>query len=410
MPLHVDNPRIPHPMQTLRIVADANIPAARDAFGRFGSVRLLPGREITRAATEAADVLLVRSVTRVDEALVGGTPVRFVGTATAGTDHVDAAALARLGVAFASAPGSNATSVVEYVLAALLHLAGLDEIAGKTLGVVGAGAVGGRLVPRARALGMNVLVCDPPRAAAGHVDHDYRPLNDVLAAADIVTLHTPLTGPGESRWPTRGLIGAQEMTAIKLRSQLVNAARGSVVDGPALLASYLYGRLGAFVLDCWPGEPSPNPDLVERALIATPHIAGYSAEGKLAGTAMVTEALRDWAAVEGLEVPAPWTAPAATVRFINAPDRTRALTDALWLSSLQRASYSIFDDDERFRAAMDAAGPDPTARAAAFAELRRAYPTRHENAAFVVRGHVPVDLRCAVTEGLGMRIDDGPYP
>ena len=393
-------------MQPLRIVADANIPAAREAFGRFGSVRLLPGREITRAAAESADVLLVRSVTRVDEALVGGTPVRFVGTATAGTDHVDTDALARLGVAFASAPGSNATSVVEYVLAALLAVASDrgEDIAGKTLGVVGVGAVGGRLVPRARALGMSVLVCDPPRVAAGHLDHDYLPPDDVLAGSDIVTLHTPLTGLHESPWPTRGLISARNLASMKPSAWLVNAARGEVVDGPALLAE----RPRPLLFDCWPGEPAPDPRLVDRVTLGTPHIAGYSAEGKLAGTAMVAEALRDWASAEGLN--APWTAPAAVARFVDAPNRAQHATNTSWLADLQGATYSILDDDGRFRAAMAATGPDPSARAAAFAELRRTYPTRHENAAFVVRDHVPVDLRRAVTEGLGMRIEDDQQP
>ena len=210
-------------MEPLRIVCDANIPAAEDAFGPFGPVRLMPGAAISREALRDADVLLVRSVTRVDEALVSGTPVRFVGTATAGVDHVDADALARLGVAFASAPGSNATSVGEYVLAALLELAdaqGLDVTA-LTLGVVGAGQVGGRLLLRAEALGMRVLVCDPPRAAAGEADHDYRPLADVLAGSDIVTLHTPLTGPDDSPWPTRGMIRREALAVMRPGAVLV---------------------------------------------------------------------------------------------------------------------------------------------------------------------------------------------
>lgn len=397
----------------LRLVADANIPAAREAFGRFGTVRLLPGREITRDAVADADVLLVRSVTPVDAALVAGTPVRFVGTATAGVDHVDQEALARLGIAFASAPGSNATSVVEYVLAALLEVANADmsELMDRTLGVVGAGAVGGRLVPRARALGMNVLVCDPPRAAAGHTDHDYLPLADVLAAADVVTLHTPLTGPSESPWPTRGMIGPRKLDRMKPGAWLVNAARGPVVDGPAVLDASRAGRLGALVLDCWPGEPAPDPALVDAADFATPHIAGYSAEGKLAGTVMVEAALRDWLAGQGAAVPSPWPgSPDAPPRVLDAPvygpdPGADGPWQTSWLADLQGRAYSVWGDDGRFRESMAAAGPDPAARAAAFAKLRRTYPTRHENAAFVVRGHVPDDLRRAVVEGLGMRIE-----
>ena len=395
-------------MEPLRIVCDANIPAAEDAFGPFGPVRLMPGAAISREALRDADVLLVRSVTRVDEALVSGTPVRFVGTATAGVDHVDADALARLGVAFTSAPGSNATSVAEYVLAATLKLAGAQglDVTALTLGVVGAGQVGGRLLPRAEALGMNVLACDPPRAAAGHTEYDYVALADVLAACDVVTLHTPLTGPGDSPWPTRGLIGAAELAVMRPGAWLINAARGPVTAGPALLDARRSGRLGGLVLDCWPSEPSPDPALVAAADLATPHIAGYSAEGKLAGTAMVAAALHGWLGRDD----APWTVPPPPVRDIDLaamalPDPADGRARTAWLARVARQAYAVRDDDARFRAAMEAAGPDPTVRAATFADLRRTYPVRHENAAFAVQGPVPGRLVHAVTAGLGMRIE-----
>ena len=395
-------------MEPLRIVCDANIPSAEAAFGRLGHVRLLPGSAISRDVLRDADVLLVRSVTRVDAALVAGTPVRFVGTATAGVDHVDADALARLGVAFASAPGSNATSVVEYVLAATLELAGAQglDVTALTLGVVGAGQVGGRLLPRAAALGMRVLACDPPRAAAGHTEYDYRPLADVLAGSDIVTLHTPLTGPGDSPWPTRGLVGAAELAAMRPGAWLINAARGPVVDGLAVLDARRSGRLGALVLDCWPGEPAPDPALVAACDLATPHIAGYSAEGKLNGTAMLAAALHGWSGGG----PAPWTVPAPPRRETDLaamalPDPADGRARTAWLASVARQAYAVRDDDVCFRRAMADAGTDPAARAATFADLRRTYSVRHENAAFIVRGYVLDSMRRVVTEGLGMRIE-----
>ena len=396
----MDNPTDPRPPSSrLRIVADANIPGAESAFGGLGRLVRLPGEAVSREVLCDADVLLVRSVTRVDTALVAGTPVRFVGTATAGTDHLDLAGLAARGIATASAPGSNATSVVEYVLAALLALAA-DRgatLSGQTLGVVGAGEVGGRLVPRARALGLEVVVCDPPRAEAGHADHAYLSLGDLLAASDIVTLHTPLTDAG--RFATRGLVGREALAAMRPGAWLVNAARGGVVDGRALLDAR--DRLGALVLDCWPGEPAPDPALVAAANIATPHIAGYSADGKRAGTAMLAAALRTWMASEGLGAPAPWAG--ADVReavVVEAPPAAESA--AAWLDALQRQAYSVRADDARFRAAM--AGAIPSTRAAAFSELRRTYPVRRENAAAVVRGVVPAALRQAVTDGLGMRL------
>ncbi len=376
----------------LRILVDANIMLAKATFGDLGHVRLAPGHAITREALRDVDALLVRSVTRVDAALVAGTPVRFVGTATAGVDHLDLDGLAALGIATASAPGSNATSVVEYVLAALMALAADrgEALSGKTLGVVGAGAVGGRLVPRARSLGMRVAVCDSLRAEAGQTDHVYESLSDVLAVSDIVTLHVPLTDAG--RWPTRRMVGADALAAMRPGAWLVNTARGGVVDGAALLAAR--PRLGALVLDCWPGEPSPDAALIDAADLATPHVAGYSLDGKVAGTAMLVAALRAWL---GMEAGPPVVASDAEPLVAPAPDA--ALADAAWLDALARQAYCVRADDARFRAAM--AGAD---RASAFAELRRTYPVRRENEAFTVRGTVPERLRMAVADGLGMRL------
>ena len=387
----------------LRLVADANIPAAREAFGRFGEVRLLPGREITRGELAATDVLLVRSVTRVDASLLEGTPVRFVGTATAGTDHVDRDALYQLGVAFASAPGSNAASVVDYVLAALLALAsGRGEaLGGKTLGVVGVGQVGRRLVPRARALGLAVLASDPPLAASrADAGVPLVGLADVLRRADVVTLHTPLTTAAESDHPTRGRIDAEALAAMTPGAWLVNAARGPIADGAALARALDRRQLDAAVLDVWPGEPSPDPDLVRRVAIGTPHIAGYAYDGKVAGTRALERALRDWHP----SPPEPWDArptlapPSPLV--VDAPpaptDARDPVQQAAWLHALVRQAYDIGADDARFRAAL--AGADDCA--AAFAALRKAYPARREWSGYAVRGAVPAPLRRAVREGL----------
>ena len=220
----------------LHITADANIPFAQQAFGALGTVRTLPGREITNGALAETDVLLVRSVTRVDAALLDGTPVRWVGTATAGTDHVDADALGQRGIAFASAPGSNAASVADWVLAALLAVAADrgEALAGRTLGIVGAGAVGGRLAARAVSLGLAVLACDPPRQSQG--EGGLVGLSEVLAQSDVVTLHAPLTGPADGDWPTWGMIDSRAVRAMRPDAWLVNAARGGIVTADAALA------------------------------------------------------------------------------------------------------------------------------------------------------------------------------
>ena len=384
----------------LRTVADANVPFAEAAFGGLGPVTALPGHAITRAALRGADVLVVRSVTRVDGALLDGTPVRFVGSATAGVDHVDVDGLRQRGVAFASAPGSNAASVADYVLAALLAVAADrgEALAGRTLGVVGIGEVGGRLVPRARALGLDVVACDPPRAAAGD-DVDRHDLAETLHLSDVVTVHTPLTRPGESRWPTLGLIGAAALAEMRPGAWLVNTARGDVLDGPAVLDARRSGRLGALVLDVWPGEPTPDPALVVAADLATPHVAGYAADAKVRGTAVIADALAAWAASQGEPVAA-WEPPPAPEVVVGAP--TGDLGSAAWLDALARQAVDVRADDGRFRAALDGAAGE--ARAAAFARLRRRYPTRHEMSRHSVRGVVPAALAGAVAGGLGMRV------
>ena len=440
----------------LHITADANIPFVQEAFGALGTVRTLPGRDITADALAETDVLLVRSVTRVDAALLDGTPVRWVGTATAGTDHIDADALRQRGVAFAGAPGSNATSVADWVLAGLLAVAADrgEGLMGRRLGIVGMGAVGGRLATRARALGLEVIGCDPPlqvQRTQGFVS-----LAEVLAQSDVVTLHTPLSGPDESAWPTRGLIDLGAAAAMRPDAWLVNAARGGVVTADAALA---LARTRPVLLDVWPGEPDPSPELVDAVAIATPHVAGYAWDGKVRGTRMLADALRQWARGDGLDAPdwrpeldppAPVDAPdmmfdpnladspppgqgelegvdpaehdaphppplsppvqegdslSEPGSSMSGPERPYphpipAASGTAWLDALARRAYDVRADDARFRAAL-ADAPD---RAGAFAGLRRTYPQRRELSRYSVVGSVPDSLRTAVADGLGFSL------
>ena len=388
----------------LRLLADANIPFAEEAFGRYGPVRALPGRQITHGELRDVDVLLVRSVTPVTVSLLADTPVRFVASATAGTDHVDIQPLAERGIGFAHAPGSNADSVVDWVLAALLRLAVEkgETLEGKTLGVVGVGAVGGRLVPRASALGMHVLRCDPPRQRRGD-DGPWSPLAEVLAQSDIVTLHTPLARTGAD--PTVHLLGEAELAAMRDGAWLVNAARGPVVDGEALLRTVAArgagSRLAAVALDVWEGEPVPNTALASRVDLGTPHIAGYAYDGKVRGTVMVERALRDWLAASGADLPPAWDpeaalAPASPL-VITAPPAPADTPEArtAWLDALARQAYAIREDDRRFRDAV-VTMPDPKRRGDAFTELRRSYPIRREWSRYAVRGAIPEPLAEAV--------------
>ena len=386
----------------LRLVVDENVPSADEAFGPFGSVRLLPGTKITRTELAQAGALVVRSVTRIDRALLAGTPVQFVGTATAGTDHVDEAALKALGVVFASAPGSNAESVVEYVLAALLAVSSNETahrlargLRGKTAAVVGCGQVGGRLLPRLRALGMRTLAVDPPLARSGTSPERFVPLADALAGADLVTLHTPLTDAGTDA--TRGLIGAAELAHMRPGAVLVNAARGPIVDGPAVLAALESGHLGAAVLDVWPQEPAPDPALIRASSLATPHIAGYSLDGKVDGTAQIARALAGWLGKPEMA----WNPEAVLGRApiaLAPPDPS--LPEGIYLDEIARQCYRLRADDARFRPLADLA---PASRADAFRRLRKTYPERRAFKRFLLpRSAVPEGFRAAVFDGLGV--------
>lgn len=273
----------------MKILVDENMPYARELFSRLGEVKAVPGRPIPVAELEDADALMVRSVTKVNESLLSGTSVKFVGTATAGTDHVDETWLKQAGIGFSSAPGCNAIAVVEYVFSSLLMLAERDGFAlrDRTVGIIGVGNVGGRLQARLEALGIRTLLCDPPRAARGD-EGDFRSLEELVQEADILTFHTPLFKQGQ--YKTLHLADDAMIRRLKPGTILVNASRGPVVDNTALLARLNAGQALSVVLDVWEGEPELNVELLEKIDIGTPHIAGYTLEGKARGTTQVFEA------------------------------------------------------------------------------------------------------------------------
>lgn len=279
----------------MRLIVDENIPFSQAFFGAAELV-YLSGNAITPAAVKDADGLLVRSVTPVNQQLLEGSQVKFVGTATIGVDHIDQAWLKSAGIAFASAPGCNADSVVDYVIASLLWLAAEQGycLQDKVVAVIGVGQVGGRLAARLHHYGCQVVLNDPPRAAAGEAGHLGLPflgLTDTLQAADIVCLHTPLTRDGV--YPSQHLIGAKELALLKGKV-LLNAGRGGVVDQQALKnqlsSSNHRSSAPLLLLDVFEGEPFLDSALIKHCLLATPHIAGYSLEGKSRGTAMLYQA------------------------------------------------------------------------------------------------------------------------
>ncbi|WPO96511.1 4-phosphoerythronate dehydrogenase PdxB [Buttiauxella sp. HR94] len=273
----------------MKILVDENMPYARELFSRLGEVKPVAGRPIPVDELADAQALMVRSVTRVNASLLSGTAVKFVGTATAGTDHVDQAWLDEAGIGFSAAPGCNAIAVVEYVFSALLMLAERDgfTLKDRTVGIVGVGNVGSRLQARLEAWGVRTLLCDPPRAERGDAG-DFRPLEALVREADILTFHTPLFKEGP--YKTLHLADDALISALKPGAILINACRGAVVDNAALLTRLEAGQDLSVVLDVWEPEPDLNVELLKRVDIGTPHIAGYTLEGKARGTTQVFEA------------------------------------------------------------------------------------------------------------------------
>ena len=270
----------------MKIVADKDIPGVEAAFTRFGELALIPGRDIRPEDLRNADALLVRTVTRVDAALLEGSSLRFVGSATSGTDHVDIDALEGAGVHFCHAPGCNADAVVDYVLAALALLSEKRTSHWQHLGVgiIGAGNVGGRLASLFVRLGMPVTIYDPLLDSAHPLACYFGSLEQVLSK-DIVSLHVPLTRKGAH--PTFHMLDPDRIGLLKTDAILINAARGEVIDNAALSARLKTHPGLNVVLDTWENEPAIDPVLLSQAVIATPHIAGYSRKGKNNGTAAV---------------------------------------------------------------------------------------------------------------------------
>jgi erythronate-4-phosphate dehydrogenase len=404
----------------MRIVVDDAIGWAAEAFAPFGTVDRVRGREITRARVIDADALVVRTVTRVTAELVQGTQLGFVGSATAGIDHVDVDALQAAGIRFASAAGCNAHAVVDYVLTAL-HLEALErnpEVLRGPVAIVGFGHVGRRLAARLRSLGATVRVTDPPlaeRIRRGELEPadpwdalaiaaPLMPLHDAVAGAAVLSMHTPLTTDGPH--PTRSMVDLDLLERLAPGAIFVNASRGEVVDGGAV-ATWLARARGHAVLDVWPCEPEIDAALAlqPRVRIATPHIAGYSLEGKVTATAAMVRAL-----AEHVGVPATWDG--ATI--LGEPV---ALAVPAHASALARATAALrtCQPIERDTDALRALARAPAPRAAGFEGLRRDYELRRSLAHFVVDGDlephlVAAGMRARATEALVLLAHGSPDP
>lgn len=269
-----------------RLLLESHVPYFPEGLKEYFDIeRMLPG-DITADSVKGFNALIARTRTKCDAALLDGSDIEFAGTATIGIDHFDLPYLASRGIEAVNAPGCNAPAVAQYVMASLLKVHG--SLNGLTLGVVGVGNVGRIVVDWAKQLGMKVLQCDPPRAAA-EGDGEFVGLDSIAAESDIVTIHTPHTKSGPCA--THHIVGAEFLAAAKRGVTIVNAARGPIVDTPALIEALRSGQVAHAVIDTWENEPRISTELLALVDIATPHIAGYSLNGKIRAASMVASAL-----------------------------------------------------------------------------------------------------------------------
>ena len=353
----------------MKIIADENIPFVKKCFSTIGDVVTISGRDITASAVRDADILLVRSITTVDEGLLAESSVKFVATATIGFEHIDADVLNRRNIGFASAPGSNANSVAEYVTAALLEIAEKNNIvlADKSIGIIGVGNVGSRVEKKCRALGMKVLLNDPPLFRKTG-NQKYLPI-EKLFDCDFLTLHTPLTFKGIDK--TYHLADYKFFDSVKKGCVFINTARGPVMNSQALKDKIKAGIVKAAVLDVWENEPDIDTELLELADIATAHIAGYSLDGKVAGLIMIYSAACDYLGVKAASTAGDFLPkPKVPALKIEAEDNEQQI-----LHSLVPQIYDIKKDDQALRKLLKLPADK---KAAWFDRLRKEYPERRE--------------------------------
>lgn len=333
----------------MRVIVDCHIPHIQGLIEPHATVEYLEPSDVTREAVKEADAIIVRTRTRCDAALLDGSHVRFIGSATIGTDHIDLDYCHRHGITVCNAPGCNAPAVAQWVFCAIhawMQARHIDATGSLTLGIVGVGHIGSIVARWARQLGFTTVLNDPPRAeyGAGSIDDIFEPIEKLQRHCDIISFHTPITREGQ--WPTWHMCDQAFLDSLSQCRLILDAARGPIADNAALLN--WQGDVG---LDCWENEPNISRDLLDKAIVATPHIAGYSAEGKLRGTAMMLTALNDF---YGWDIPIPTIASPAT----GAAQVT--------LTGIA-ASYDILADTARLKA-------DPSA----FETLRNTYCHRPE--------------------------------
>ncbi|EFP94928.1 4-phosphoerythronate dehydrogenase [Vibrio caribbeanicus] len=357
----------------MNILVDENMPYAEQLFSRLGNVILKPGRELEASDLVDIDALMIRSVTRVDSELIArANQLKFVGSATAGMDHVDQNLLQQKGIYFTGAPGCNKVGVAEYVISAMLVLAQEQgfSIFDKTVGIIGAGEVGTYLQQCLEGIGIKVLLNDPLKQACGD-EREFTPLETLIGQADIITLHTPITK--ESEYPTYHLFDQTRLSSLRGDQILINAARGAIVDNSALKQRLLKNDGFTAVLDVFEYEPQVDLDLVPLLAFATPHIAGYGLEGKARGTTMIFNHFCRFLNRD-LNVDAAELLPIAPIPSLH----LKSNCNEAILHNITQLVYDVRKDDALFRRNIHMQG--------AFDKMRKHYWDRREYSSIKVSG------------------------
>ena len=394
----------------MQIVADENIPLVDEFFSHLGNVVKYPGRQLSADQVKNADILLVRSVTPVNKSLLEKSGVKFVASATIGTDHIDLEYLRQRGIGFANAPGCNAESVVNYVLSSLLNLEAKtgSALTARKIGIIGAGNVGGLLQERLLSMGLSVLVNDPPRAeregnkgenkAGSDAGQRFHSLDQLLTDCDTFCLHTPLTTAG--LYPSYHLLDQSQLQKLKPGSWLINAGRGGAIDNRALSVLLAERPDLRVILDVWENEPSVDVSLARQVDIGTPHIAGYSLEGRMKGTEMIYQAACDYLDVEAVRVldeliPSP---------ALDSVALTEGLIEQEYQHLQRRLVNLCYDPKEDHQRLMRTLHLDPVARVREFDRLRKEYPMRREFGSLKIAGIAPGNKLYDALAAIGFKL------
>ena len=361
----------------MKIVADNKIPFLKGVLEPYAEVVYLPGAEIDRKDVKNADALIVRTRTKCNKDLLEGSKVKFIATATIGFDHIDTVYTKNNNIRWQNAPGCNSGSVMQYMTTALLYIAKKHQfnLADKTIGIIGVGNVGTKVARIADILGMKVLLNDPPRARK-EADQSFAELPEIKEKADIVTLHVPLNMKGEDK--TYHLVDKEFLSEIKGDAFLINTSRGEVVDNQALKEHLQNKKSGGAMLDVWEHEPAIDEELLDLCDIGTPHIAGYSADGKANGTAMSVQAVSRFYNL-GLEDWYPAKVPPPPDPVIDL-DQMSGFGQELVTHVVNR-TYELAYDDQNLRKYTEA-----------FEQQRGDYPLRREFHAYQIRGEATEKL------------------